>query len=304
METIVFGGSGLVGYALKQIKRDWIYLSSKDGDLRNLDTVDKLINKYKPKSVVFLAANVGGLYKNMKEGYKIFMDNLKMEMNIIETCNKYGIKNGVFCLSTCIYPDKTSYPIKEEYIHDGKPHDSNYGYSYAKRNLEVMCRLSNETFGSNFKCIIPTNIYGENDNFSLENGHVLPALIHKAYLVNKKVNETFEIKGDGNVLRQFIYSGDIAKLICKILNLKKNEKFILSPEKEYLIKDIVKKISTKYNIPNEKIIYTNDSTGQYKKTVSNEKIKKYFPDFIFTSLDEGLDKTIYWVNKNYDNMRK
>ena len=138
MTIVVFGGTGLVGSALKKIQSNWTYLGSKDGDLRNLRKCVKLFEKYKPTKVVFLAAIVGGLYKNLDANYDMYMDNMKMQMNIIECCNQYKIKQAIFCLSTCIFPDKVQYPIKEEYLHNGEPHPSNYGYAFAKRNLDIM----------------------------------------------------------------------------------------------------------------------------------------------------------------------
>ena len=300
---VVFGGTGLIGSALRKIMPSWIYLGSKDCDLVNFPSVVETFKKYKPDEVIFLAANVGGLYKNMAQNYSIYMDNQKMQMNIIEVCNLFGVKNAIFCLSTCIYPSKVKYPIKEDYLHNGAPHDSNYGYSYAKRNMEIMCRMSNETFGSNFKCIVPTNIYGESDNFSIANGHVLPALIHKAYNVSIGEEDILEIRGSGNALRQFIYSGDVAKLICKILRLKRANTFILAPTDEYLIKDLVSLIGDEFGIHPDKIKYTYETDGQYKKTVSNEKLLKLVPSFEFTKLDTGVRNTIRWFKKNYETAR-
>jgi len=299
---LVFGGSGLVGNALKNIRSDWTYLGSKDGDLRIMKNCETIFEKYEPTQIIFLAAIVGGLYKNLDTNYEMYIDNMKMQMNIIECCNKYKVKEGIFCLSTCIFPDKVLYPIKEEYLHNGEPHSSNYGYAFAKRNMDIMCRLSNARYKSNFRCIVPTNIYGEFDNFNLNNGHVIPSLIHKAYLA-KKNNEAFVLRGSGKALRQFIYSGDVAKIIILLLRNRflNYQNIILSPKKEVSIGEIGNIIAKNFEI--EKVEYDDSySDGQYKKTCDNSRLLEMKIEL--TSLEDGLEDTIVWFKNNYPNIRK
>ena len=302
--VIVFGGTGMVGTALKKIRPEWIYLSSKDGDLRNIKNCAQLFVKHKPNKVIFLAASCGGLYKNLNDNYDMFINNMQMEINIIECCNQFNVKHGIFCLSTCVFPDKVNYPITEEQLHNGPPHSSNYGYAYAKRNMEIMCRLSNETYGSKFYCITPTNIYGENDNFNLENGHVIPALIHKAYL-SKKYNKKLILRGSGKALRQFVYSSDVARIIqLLIFNDFPVDNYIISPKEEISIKKIAEIICNHLKLPHDSIYYdTTYSDGQYKKTCDSSKIIK-LTNFKYTSFEDGIEKTIEWFNKHYPYIRK
>jgi len=121
------------------------------------------------------------------------------------------VEKCVSCLSTCIFPDKTSYPIDETMIHNGPPHDSNYGYAYAKRMIDVQNRAYHDQHGRQFTSVIPTNIYGPHDNFNQQDGHVIPGLIHKTYLAIK-AGEDMTAWGSGTPLRQFIYSKDLARL--------------------------------------------------------------------------------------------
>ena len=122
-------------------------------------------------------------------------------------------------LSTCIFPDKTNYPINEKMLHDGPPHKSNEEYAYAKRILQIHCNAYNKQYNRNYICVIPTNIYGKFDNFSIDHGHVIPSLIHKAYLA-KKNNITLIVNGTGTALRQFIYSEDLAtSYTCPLANI-------------------------------------------------------------------------------------
>ena len=208
MKVLVTGGSGLIGRNLQELKPEWKYLSSKDCNLLNYDNSYDYIKKYNPDCIIHLAAKVGGLYMNMNHNFDMLHDNLLINMNIIKICRELKIKKFIGCLSTCIFPDKVSYPITEDQLHNGEPHSSNFGYSYGKRMLEVFCREMNKSKDYDYKCIIPTNIYGKYDNFNLENSHVIPGLIHKCYLA-KKENKPFIIRGTGKALRQFIYAEDL-----------------------------------------------------------------------------------------------
>jgi GDP-L-fucose synthase len=306
MKILVTGGSGLVGKAIQKVKteHDFIFLSSKDCDLTNFDKTKDLFDKIKPDYVIHLAACVGGLFKNMNKNLEIFEINLLINFNVIKCCHLYKIKKCISCLSTCIFPDNVTYPIKENMLHNGKPHESNYGYSYAKRLLEIHSRLYRETHNSKFICIIPCNIYGENDNFSLEEGHVIPALIHQCYL-SKKFNKPFVVKGTGSPLRQFIYVEDLANIILLILEKYEgnDDLIVATPEKDEIsIKNIAELIAHYFEYDNIKFD-TNYSDGQYKKTVDNTKLRNFI-DYKMTDIKTGLSKTINWFKLNYDICRK
>jgi GDP-L-fucose synthase len=308
MKTIlVTGGSGLVGNAIKKIcgeyKFDFIFLTSKMCNLLNYPETDLFFNKVRPDFVIHLAANVGGLYKNMDNPVQMLEDNLLINRNVLKCSYKYNVKKLIACLSTCIFPDKTNYPIDETMLHNGPPHPSNEGYAYAKRILDIQCKAYNKEYNTNFVTIIPTNIYGPFDNFNLDESHVLPSLIHKCYM-SKNEQTPFVIRGSGNTLRQFIYSIDLAKLIMEILLSDVKEGIILSPEEEYSIKEIAEMISKEFGNTNNLIFDKSFSDGQHKKTVNNSKLMEIFPDFKFTPIDEGLRYTIQWFNENYSSVRK
>lgn len=127
-------------------------------------------------------------------------------------CHKRGVKKLVSCLSTCIFPDKTTYPIDETMLHNGPPHPSNEGYAYAKRMVDVLTRMYNMNSGVNYTSVIVTNVFGKFDNFHLEDSHVAPGLIHKAYLAKQR-GTPFTVLGSGKPLRQFIYNKDLGKLL-------------------------------------------------------------------------------------------
>ena len=300
----------MVGHAIKKIKNNYnfnfIFLSSKDCDLTNFEDTKNLFNKEKPDYVIHLAACVGGLFKNMNYKVDMLEKNLLINYNVLKCSHNFKVKKVISCLSTCIFPDKTTYPINESMLHNGPPHHSNDAYAYAKRILEIHSKAYQEQYDNDFICIIPTNIYGPYDNYSLEDGHVIPSLIHRCYL-NKKNNDKFMIRGTGKPLRQFIYSHDLALLIMGTLeNYKKKDTIILSVSEkdEVSIKDVGKLIAKKFNY--EHMIEFNNkySDGQYKKTADNSKLIKLIGEFEFTKLEDGLNETIDWFLKNYDNCRK
>lgn len=307
---LVTGGTGMVGSAIKSISDNYpeyqfIYISSKDYDLTNFDSTAKMFLDYKPEYVIHLAACVGGLYKNMNYKIEMLEKNLQINFNVVKCSYLYKVKKLIACLSTCIFPDKTLYPIDENMLHNGPPHNSNDAYAYAKRMLEIQCRMYRENFGCNFVCVIPTNIYGKYDNYSLEDGHVLPALIHKCFLA-KKNNVDFVIRGTGRPLRQFIYSEDLAKLMLNILFIDLPiDNIILSvSEKDEVSIETVARIIAKCFNYEDKIIFDNTySDGQYKKTASNEKMTELFPNFEFTGINNGIQKTIEWFVENFDKVR-
>jgi GDP-L-fucose synthase len=159
--------------------------------------------------------------------------------------------------------------------------------------LEIHCKAYRENFGDNFTCIIPANIYGPHDNFDLENGHVIPALIHKCFLA-KKAGVDFVIRGTGTPLRQFIYSEDLAKLILIVFEHNIPDNIILSTPHEMSIGDIGRHIARCFDYEDRITFDTTFSDGQYKKTVGIESLRQYAPDFEFTPIAEGIPKAVDW----------
>jgi len=307
---LVTGQSGLIG---SQFEGNIIALNSKVCDLRNQKSTDYIFEFYTDRDrqgdyavdrVIHTAAKVGGVGANMTYKGEFFYDNIMMNTNVIEACRKYNIKNLVVFLSTCIFPDDVTYPLTEDKIHLGPPHNSNDAYAHAKRMADIQIRAYREQYGLNYKCVIPTNIYGINDNFNIENGHVIPSLIHKCYLA-KINNEPLIVWGTGKPLREFMYNKDVAKLTEWVLtNYDEPEPIILSPSVEVSIKEVVNLITELMNFTGDVIWDDSKPDGQYRKPTDNSKLKKYLPDFEFTPLRDGLKETIEWFVNNYDKVRK
>jgi GDP-L-fucose synthase len=311
MNILITGGTGLIGYGIKKNIRkkedNYVFLSSKDCDLRNFNDTEKIFIKYKPDYVIHLAAHVGGLYANMTYPVEFYRDNILMNDVVMELCKKYNVKKLISCLSTCIFPDKVSYPIDETMVHLSEPHPSNDAYSYAKRMVDVMNHAYNREYGCNFTSIVPTNVYGCNDNFHLLDGHVIPSLIHKGFIA-KQNNTDFIISGSGKPLRQFIFNEDLGQLILWVLyNYNEIDPIILSvdEEDEISIKDAALMIADAFDIDREKVKF--DSTkedGQYRKTATNKKLRTFLPDYKFKKIKDGIFETCNWFTKNYETARK
>eukprot|EP01098_Paradermamoeba_levis_P008818 TRINITY_DN363_c0_g1_i1.p1 TRINITY_DN363_c0_g1~~TRINITY_DN363_c0_g1_i1.p1 ORF type:complete len:320 (-),score=98.15 TRINITY_DN363_c0_g1_i1:67-1026(-) len=311
---LVTGGSGLVGKAIQRCAEEandpnetYVFLGSKDGDLRSIEDTKAIFDKYKPTHVIHLASRVGGLFNNMKYKVEFMTENLNINSNVLHCAKEHKVQKVVSCLSTCIFPDKTAYPLTEESLHNGPPHPSNEGYAYAKRMIDVLNRCYKEEYNCNFTSIVPTNVFGPHDNFNIELGHVVPGLMHKIYNAQKN-NTDFMVWGTGAPLRQFIYSYDLARLILWALkSYPEIEPIIFSVDEneEVSIKDLAFSVADAFKFPRERIKFdTTKADGQYKKTVSNQKLKKYLPDFKFTPFDQAIKETVDWFLANYETARK
>ncbi|CAG5112344.1 Oidioi.mRNA.OKI2018_I69.chr2.g6570.t1.cds [Oikopleura dioica] len=305
---LVTGGSGLVGNGIRiASERDprddeqFIFLSSKDADLTDKESTRKVFEKHQPTHVIHLAAKVGGLYGNMKANLEFFRINMAINDNVLSLAKEFKVEKVVSCLSTCIFPDKTTYPIDETMVHNGPPHTSNYGYSYAKRMIDVMNKGYNQQHGCKFTSVIPTNVFGPYDNFNLEESHVIPGLVHKLHVCTQE-NKPFTVWGTGKARRQFIYSVDLARLFLWVMrSYDEPDPIILSvaEEDEISIKEAAEAVARAYGFTGEWIYDTTRSDGQFKKTACNNKLRKYLPDFKFTPFDEAIKETCDWFSKNY-----
>jgi len=307
---LITGSNGLVGSAFKKISKkynnyNYVFSTSSDCDLSNYSATLEYFQKIKPNYVFHLAAHVGGLYKNLNFKVDMLEKNILINFNVLKCSFLIHVEKCICMLSTCIFPDKTSYPINESMLHDGPPHFSNDAYAYSKRLMDIHCKAYNEQYKTNFSCIIPTNIYGPNDNFSLSDGHVIPALIHKCYLA-KENKIPFEVLGSGKPLRQFIFSEDLAEIILLSFEKLNCENLIIANKNEYSIKEIAILISKEFDYEDNIVFNDAYSDGQYKKTADNSKMMSIINDynFTFTSIKEGIKDSVAFFVENNDSCRK
>lgn len=300
MIKLITGGTGLIGSAFKE----GIKVGSKEYNLTDIISTQNMFEYYQPDVVIHTAAKVGGVGANMEYPADFYYDNITMNTNVIHCSYKNNVKKLVCFLSTCVFPDNVEYPLDENKIHRGEPHFSNAPYAYAKRMADIQIKAYNKQYGTQYFSVIPCNVYGSNDNYHLQNGHVIPMLIHKCYLA-KQNNTDFEVWGSGSPLREFIYSEDVANIVDLLLEkYKGTDPIIISNPKEYTIKYIVELIAEYLEFTGNIIWLTDKPDGQYRKPSSNKKLLDIIGDYSFTSLEDGLKENIKWFLKNYPNIRK
>jgi GDP-L-fucose synthase len=294
MRILVTGASGLVGQALCSLAGpEWIPVSSKDADLRDISQVENMFLKHLPlDGVVHLAANVGGMFKNLKKPVDMLEDNILMNTNILKVAHQNGIQRVLCYLSTCVFPDPApQYPVTADMLHKGHPHPSVESYGFSKRVMEIHCRAYQRQHGREYFCVVPPNIYGPHDNLNIEEAHVIPAIIHKCILA--KHNQTpLVIAGDGTPMRQFVYSRDIARLTLWAFMEYKNihvPLIMCPPGCEVSIKNIVDTVVD--NVDFTGPIEYGTENGQLKKTADESQVANIIE---FTPLSDGIRETVEW----------
>ena len=261
-------------------------------DLRNQNQVKKFLKNVRPKAVIVAAAKVGGIYANNKYKAEFIYDNLQIQNNLINGSYLAGVKNLIFLGSSCIYPKKSKQQIKENYLLSGALEKTNDAYAIAKIAGIKLCESYNEQYKLNYKCLLPCNAYGPNDNYDEKNSHFFPALIKKIIDAIKKNNKYITIWGDGNPKRELIFSYDLADAIIFFLNKKTKENIInIGTKDEKSIYEFTQYIM-KFLKVNLKIKFKNKNLkGTFRKKLDTKLAKKY-GWVAKTNLSKGLSITI------------
>lgn len=230
-KIFVTGHKGLVGSSI--IRRlnfagykNIITRTRKELDLRNQNKVKFFFEKNEIDAVINAAGTVGGIYANNKYKADFIFDNLSIQNNIIHSCYENNVKNLIFLGSSCIYPRNCKQPIKESYLLNGELEKTNEPYAVAKIAGIKMCESYNFQHKTNYKCLMPCNLYGPNDNYDLENSHFLPALLSKIHHSKKNKKKYFTIWGTGNPKRELMFVDDLADACIFFLNKKTKETLI------------------------------------------------------------------------------
>ena len=293
MKILITGGSGMVGKHLQEILPNATYIGSKDCDLTSWKEVEYMMFLNTPYHVIHLAAKVGGIQDNIAKPAEYFDDNILMNTHILKASKQFKVKRFTGILSTCIYPDVVeNYPMKEEDMFLGPPAQSNFSYGYAKRCMAVQIDAYNKQYGTKYNYLIPCNLYSEHDNFNNESKmHFMTALLKKI----KSSKETLNLLGTGKPLRQFMYAGDLARIIKGVIENKITDSFNVAPSENLSI-DEMANISLNILNKNLKINYSKpELDGQFRKDVCNKKLLTYFPNFKFTSFEEGIKKVYNYI---------
>jgi GDP-L-fucose synthase len=211
-------GSAIVRYLQKEGFTNLVLRTSSELDLRNQQNVANFFASEKPEYVFLAAARVGGIMANNTYRAEFLYDNLMIQSNIIHQSYIYGVKKLLFLGSSCIYPKMAPQPLKEEYLLTGPLEETNEPYAIAKIAGIKMCDAYRAQYGCNFISAMPTNLYGPNDNFDLQNSHVIPALIRKFYEAKLNNEPTVTIWGTGKPLREFLHADDLAEACIFLMN--------------------------------------------------------------------------------------
>ena len=296
-KIFVAGHKGMVGSAilrkLKELKYKRVYYQTRSQlNLIEQKKVSNYFKKLKPDAVIIAAAKVGGIKVNNEKRAEFIYENLSIQNNIIHSSFESGVKNLIFLGSSCVYPKKSKIPIKENYLLSDYLEKTNEPYAIAKIAGINLCESYNHQYGVNYKCLMPCNAYGINDNYDPEGSHFLPALIRKIIEAIKKNKEFIQIWGSGKPLRELIFSDDIAEACIYFLNKKTNHSLInIGSGVEKSINDyakyIMKYLGVNLKIKNEK----SNLDGTYRKLMDSSLAKKYGWQYK-TDLDTGLAITI------------
>ena len=301
----VAGHRGLVGSALvrKLEKEGFTNIITKthaDLDLTRQAEVEKFFETEKPDYVILAAAKVGGIHANDTYPADFIMKNLQIECNVIDAAYKNKVQKLLFLGSSCIYPRQCPQPIKEEYLLSDYLEKTNEAYALAKIAGLKMCSYYNKQYGTNYISVMPCNLYGINDNFSLENSHVLPALMRKFHEAKMKGESTVTIWGSGKPLREFLNVDDLADACLFLMdNYEGDDFFNVGYGKEVTILELAELVKKTVGFEGEILMDASKPDGTMRKLTDISRIKAlgWKPKI---TLEDGLKETYRWFRDKYE----
>ena len=302
MTILVAGATGLAGSAivreLTRVNKKVIGISSKDVNLLDRTKTFSYIKDLKPTVLIDAAAKVGGVGGNNAYPVEFLSQNLQIQSNLMDAAHEAKVEKFVFLGSSCIYPRNCAQPIKEDYLLTGELEQTNSAYAIAKIAGIELIKSYRKEYGYSWISVMPTNLYGPNDNFDLENSHVLPALIRK--FVEAKRNNSSEVVlwGSGNPLREFLHVDDLAKAVLVCLEKYDDSQQInIGSGDEISIKDLGQKIANLTGFTGKVVWDSNRPDGTPRKVLDSTKINKlgWKPSI---TLDQGIAATVEWYQEN------
>lgn len=293
-KVLIFGGSGLLGSAVARVLQSKNYERvltprSKEVNLLEKQEVDEYIKQEKPDALYMVAGLVGGIAGNQKRNADFLYQNAMMILHVLEAVKEYSPNTKIlYTGSTCIYPKENPQPITEDRFLAGKFEETNKGYAMAKSLGIVGCQLYHEQYGMNCVSVMPTNLYGPNDNYDLENGHMIPSLIKK-FLIAKRDGTDVTLWGSGNPRREALYSDDAADAIVYLMeNYNEPEIVNIGTGFDYSIKEFAEIISAEVGFNRNIHWDTSKPEGVFEKRTDITRLKKIYPEYNPRPLNEGV----------------
>ena len=298
MKYLVAGGSGLVGSAivreLERSNKDVVGISRKNVDLLNRSDTFDYLQRFKPDVVIDAAAKVGGIGGNSAYPVEFLTQNIQIQSNLMDAAHSAGVEKLVFLGSSCIYPRSSPQPIKEEFILTGPLEATNSAYAIAKIAGIELVRSYRKEYGHKWISVMPTNLYGPNDNFDLETSHVLPALIRKFVDAKDNGADRVTLWGTGEPLREFLHVDDLAKAINVCLDKYDDDSHInIGSGSEISIKNLAEKVAAYANFQGEIIWDKSRPDGTPRKILDINRILNLGWKPLIT-MDEGIRNTVEW----------
>jgi len=305
----VAGHRGLVGSAIlrkleKEGYENLVVRTSKELDLREKQQVDAFFETEKPEFVFLAAAKVGGIVANNKFPADFIRDNLMIQTNVIDASYRNQVEKLLFLGSTCIYPKLAPQPLKEEYLLTGPLEPTNDAYALAKIAGIKMCQSYNKQYGTNYISAMPTNLYGENDNFDLQSSHVMPALIRKFHEAKLSNQSSVEVWGTGTPKREFLYSDDLADACVYLMNHYNEDEIInIGVGEDVSIKELAETVQRVVGFEGELKFDTTKPDGTPRKLVDTTKINQlgWKAD---VKLEDGISLAYEWFLNNTETVKK
>ena len=298
MKILVTGAAGLLGHALQLVApeagHDFRFACSRDGDLESPENAERLVAQSRPDCIIHAAAVVGGMQYNAERPQELYERNCAINRNVLDAALRHHVPKVISFLSTCIFPEDAPEPWDETMVHQGEPDHRHWGYAKAKRLLEVWSREYTHRSGgrSRFVTLMPTTMYGPNDNFHPERSHVLPAILLKMHRAQER-GDDLTLWGSGSPRREFLLSLDMARVVLlAVEQYDDTETMIVSPSTDVSIRELAEQIAELMDFRHSIIWDSTKPDGTLSRSTSNAKFRRFLPDFTFTSLRKGLESTL------------
>jgi GDP-L-fucose synthase len=296
-KIVVTGSGAVAGTAfrtLPHLESELVFMTSKDCDLTRSEDTLRYFEAHRPDAIIHLAAVSGGIGLSARHHARMLRDNVLMTLNLLETARLLEVKKLVMTLTAGAYPVDAPLPLREEHLHDGWPAANNYGSSFAKRLVDPAIRAYRAEYGLKVVGLIPGGIFGENDNFNLDDAPMVPALIRRCYEAKLHGSEVV-IWGDGTPRREYTYSGDIARIFLWALHHYDDDLPLnIGSTEEHSVGEIAGMIAEAVGLESERMVFdTSKPNGVFRRSTDNSRFLA-LSGFRYLPFREGLARTVRW----------